>query len=540
MRSAILGVFCGLSLFACGQASDVDKKDSGSSSAQDSSVEPGDLGLPDAVGAPDATVTAPDADPIFPDADAPAPDAGEPPVNHPPVASAGPDLSVQIGDMVALDGSGSSDVDGTPLTFTWTLISSPRPGLQFSATGAHPSFVPTWNGRFEIELIVSDGVLESRDTLVLMVDCRTPLEVRGYEASAPEWFDQNPPPSCLDVIVRADTLVPGGATLTLDPGVRVAVDGAARFGTAGGNFIAVGTESAPIWIGGTTAGPGGWRGLELADAPNAQIAYVTLEGGGGALGEDPPNADLEARGGTTVLIEHSILRGSAGFGARIGLYVLIENIYGDTFTGNAAGPLEVEINQVNKLGPDSTYTGNGVDKLRVRGSSLNTPSTWSYLGVPFVIGEIGQDTVSFGRDVRIEAGVTVEVLDGVGIEIPLPFTTFESFGEAGQRVHLIGQSSGSGMWRGLLVRDGAHADLRNTTIEGGGGGSPWTAGQGMSNRANLSVLAGQPPTEVTVLDSDLLGSMGQGIWIEPAAGVSVSCTGVSAAQPIVPRCPYQR
>ena len=206
---------------------------------------------------------------------------------------------------------------------------------------------------------------------------------------------------------------------------------------------------------------------------------------------------------------------------------------GDTFTGNAAGPLEVEINQVNKLGPDSTYTGNGVDKLRVRGSSLNTPSTWSYLGVPFVIGEIGQDTVSFGRDVRIEAGVTVEVLDGVGIEIPLPFTTFESFGEAGQRVHLIGQSSGSGMWRGLLVRDGAHADLRNTTIEGGGGGSPWTAGQGMSNRANLSVLAGQPPTEVTVLDSDLLGSMGQGIWIEPAAGVSVSCTGVSAAQPTV-------
>lgn len=462
------------------------------------------------------------------------PDLGFVEANHPPSANAGADLNAQIGDSVVLDASGSSDQDGTPLTFRWRLLSGPRPELSFDATGAHPTFVPTWNGRFEIDLAVSDGQEESHDTVVIMVSCRAPEIIRGYQDETATWAERNPPPSCDDYVVAADTLAPAAKALTLAPGVRVRVDPGARLGAEGGSFIAVGTEEAPIWIGGSAAGRGTWPGIQLHDAPNAQLIHATVEGGGEASG-----GAVRASGATALLIEHSTVSGSLGYGVVVELYSLIENFYGDVFTDNALGAAEVEINQVNKLTADSRFTGNLIEQIRVRGSSLNTPSTWSSLGVPFVIGE-QDEAVSVGRDLRIEAGAVVEVWAGSGLEIALPAITFESFGDGGQPVRIRGQQSGMGQWRGLAIKNGAHADLRGTIIEGGGGGAPWSSSQDMSSRANVTVLAGDPPTVVRLSATTLSSSPNQGLWIEQSSGVDVSCADLSADQPIVPACPYAR
>src|SRR5689334_13017838 len=45
--------------------------------------------------------------------------------NSAPCADAGPDQAVTISQVVALDGSGSTDPDSDPLTFAWELIAIP-------------------------------------------------------------------------------------------------------------------------------------------------------------------------------------------------------------------------------------------------------------------------------------------------------------------------------------------------------------------------------------------------------------------------------
>ena len=84
--------------------------------------------------------------------------------NLPPVANAGPDQGlVAVGQTVQLDGSGSSDVNGDPLSFRWALTTRPA-GSQATlsnATLVNPTFVADAFGTYVAQLIVNDGTLDS-------------------------------------------------------------------------------------------------------------------------------------------------------------------------------------------------------------------------------------------------------------------------------------------------------------------------------------------------------------------------------------------
>lgn len=85
------------------------------------------------------------------------------PVNDPPSAAAGVDQSVYRGDTVLLDGSGSMDVDGDNLTYLWSFLAVPAgSSTTLSDPGAiRPAFLADVAGTYEVQLIVSDGAVNS-------------------------------------------------------------------------------------------------------------------------------------------------------------------------------------------------------------------------------------------------------------------------------------------------------------------------------------------------------------------------------------------
>jgi RHS repeat-associated protein len=83
--------------------------------------------------------------------------------NTPPVANAGPDQTVVVGQAVTLDGSASTDADGDPLQYRWSFVARPT-GSQTTLSGptlVHPTFVVDRPGRYTVQLIVNDGKVDS-------------------------------------------------------------------------------------------------------------------------------------------------------------------------------------------------------------------------------------------------------------------------------------------------------------------------------------------------------------------------------------------
>jgi parallel beta-helix repeat protein len=83
--------------------------------------------------------------------------------NIQPVADAGSDQSVSIGDTVSLDGSGSTDTNGDVLTYSWSFASKPAGSLaEFTdPTSAQTGFVVDEPGEYVVSLVVNDGFVDS-------------------------------------------------------------------------------------------------------------------------------------------------------------------------------------------------------------------------------------------------------------------------------------------------------------------------------------------------------------------------------------------
>lgn len=91
--------------------------------------------------------------------------------NSAPLADAGTAQTIQLGQIVALDGSKSNDPDNDQLSYKWAVSSKPNGSnaLISNTTNIKPTFTPDVAGNYVINLIVSDGALTASSNVNITV-----------------------------------------------------------------------------------------------------------------------------------------------------------------------------------------------------------------------------------------------------------------------------------------------------------------------------------------------------------------------------------
>ncbi|MFL0799330.1 MAG: hypothetical protein K6L80_02685 [Agarilytica sp.] len=99
--------------------------------------------------------------------------------NESPIASAGSDADAEVDTNVMLDGSASSDPEGSDLSFDWTFVSMPEDaGATFDDNSSvNPIFTPGVVGTYVAQLIVNDGAISSAPSTVSITVKKTPDDV---------------------------------------------------------------------------------------------------------------------------------------------------------------------------------------------------------------------------------------------------------------------------------------------------------------------------------------------------------------------------
>lgn len=167
--------------------------------------------------------------------------------NRPPVADAGPDRTVALHEINTLDGSHSTDPDGNPLTFSWTIVSAPAgSNAQLSnANAMRPTFAADVAGAYALQLIVNDGTVNSTPSIVMLTTTNSaPVANAGPDQSTYvggtvrldgagstdvdgdplvyEWMLVEQPPASQSAIDAPDTAAPRASLFVDRPGRYVA------------------------------------------------------------------------------------------------------------------------------------------------------------------------------------------------------------------------------------------------------------------------------------------------------------------------------
>ncbi|HJN77212.1 MAG TPA: PKD domain-containing protein [Myxococcota bacterium] len=108
-----------------------------------------------------------------------------------PVADAGEDQEVDLGQLASLDGSGSSDPDEDKVTWAWTLSSVPADSALTDADLGNADNAMCWFtgdvlGDFELQMTVSDATDSASDNVVVTFvapDNRLPMADAGTDAT---------------------------------------------------------------------------------------------------------------------------------------------------------------------------------------------------------------------------------------------------------------------------------------------------------------------------------------------------------------------
>ncbi|MBI1318311.1 MAG: DUF5011 domain-containing protein [Candidatus Hydrogenedens sp.] len=348
-------------------------------------------------------------------------------VNQIPVADAGPDQNIEASappkgevavDTIVLDGTGSYDLDGDPLTYAWQFVSVPgggTPPALTQGTTSGPSFQPGALGVYELQLVVNDGFDDSApDNVVITYSYFEPV-ITGdgggannatYVVECGEPF--SPGIVAIDVFgndITDQLVVSGGPVDTGVPGTYTLMyDVTDSFGNSARPFVVT------VTVQDTTAPEAITQNITLALDANGTVSIVPADVDGGSndncaftLAVTPDTFDCGDLGDNTVTL--TITDGVGLTDSADAVVTIFDNLAPVMQTQDITVALDANGN--------ATITAEQVDN----GSTDNCDITLNVDPAAFDCSNLGENTVTLtGTDSSGNAATataTVTVVDNL-------------------------------------------------------------------------------------------------------------------------------
>ena len=309
--------------------------------------------------------------------------------------------------------------------------------------------------------------------------------------------------------------VADGATLTIDPGVKVYFQADTGLTVAeDGTLRAVGTDTKPVTFTGEQPVRGHWRGLSFYNSDNDNVIdFAVVEYGGG-------DASAQEHGKSNIIVQSSgypvrlsltntTLRQSAGYGLSLEKNASAPAFELNTLTANAKGAAILDSEVVGFIDATSTYVGNDVDVVYVDADTVPTDQTWPAIDVPYFLSGLlyvhAHLTITEGATLTFDEDAHLEVADD---------GTLTAVGSATAAITFKGAQAARGYWRGLFFVNSENDNVLDYVVVQHAGGY---VGGGVESQAAVVIQSSGYPVQVSITNATLRQSAGYGIVVPSMA-----------------------
>lgn len=451
-------------------------------------------------------------------------DEDDPKINQNPVprvTGAPANLTVEIGEEVTLDASGSTDPENKALTFTWELISQPQGSSVVINVGSNDelTFIPTHAGSYRVKLTCSDGEkTASQEVTVTCVapNVTFPKTISDDINADVTWHNINPTPGEPDYIVSKSINV--NARLTIAPGVVVRMaDQSQLTVNPQGKIVAIGTEPEHITFTGTGTTSPTWVGIAVSSSSDEnELNYVDIAfaGSGFLQGLSNLKASLGVDDGNLgkIKVRNTLITDGGGYGIYVEKNATITVAENVSIIDNAGTSVAIPISQVGNLLFNNSFSGsNGYDAVEIIGSDIANQGEVSWPGfqdgtVYYISGDL---TVRSGLE--IQPGVNIELASNVGINILDSDAYINAIGTATKKITFSGRTNSKGFWRGISISSANPMNILEF-VEISNAGSGFLPNL-TSTTASVGVDGGNL-SHITIRNSVISDGKGYGLYVE--------------------------
>jgi hypothetical protein len=435
-------------------------------------------------------------------------------------AKAGADQNVHVGDIVALDASGSTDSENKPFDFRWDFIKKPAASTAnlSSVVAAKPTFTADQPGEYELELTITNANGQSKDKVVITAMVIEPIILEANIKAKTTLADRIANPAIPDYIVNANVSV--NAELEIKPGVVIAFarDTRLEINDNGGILIAKGDSAKPIRLIGKETTKGFWAGVTFRSSSSANtLEYVQVLHAGSKPLYSTTRAGMAVLGSNRaeVNIKNCLFEQNAGYGLYLDQAVILGSFAKNNFKDNTEAGILMDAENVKNLDIDSKFTnGNGRNVVELYASSLPKNATMEVVWkgfkdkTPYRILE----NVTSDANWKLLPGVTIEV--GRAGHITIDDGYFNAMGTETNKIIIRGAENTAAYWKGMICFSTSDQNIIENAEISGGGNIAIVSGK----KANIAVYGGQ--SRMTIRKSVISNSGGYGIFVNYQATVN--------------------